>query len=295
MRIGLAGLGKMGGAIAARLIEVGHDVTVWNRSPDKAKPLQDAGAKLAATPAALASAVEVVMTILTDAKAIDQVYHGPDGLLSGDVKGKLVIEMSTVLRATQVALAEKVRAKGAAYVECPVGGTVGPARQGSLLGIMGAEPADAERARPILEKLCRRVEHVGPVGNGATVKLAVNLPLMVSWQAYGEAFALVRDVGFDPKRLIGLFTDTSGTTNALKARAEPLVAMLSGDHSGPVTFAIENAVKDLHTMLAEGKARGVELPLVERTLTCFDEANKKGWSQRDGSAVAAYWAARGKA
>src|SRR5438128_1935681 len=119
MHIGVAGIGKMGAAIAQRLMEVGHQVSVWNRSAAKTKPLADAGASVAATPAELAKNVEAIITILTDAAAIDAVYDG--GLLSGDVRGKLFIEMSTVQPNTPVALAEKVRAKGAAFVECPVG------------------------------------------------------------------------------------------------------------------------------------------------------------------------------
>ena len=96
MQIGVAGLGAMGGNVAARLMEVGHQVTVWNRTPEKTKPLAEAGAKLAASPAAVARASEAVITMLTDGAAIDAVYNGPNGLLSGDVKGKLFIEMSTV-------------------------------------------------------------------------------------------------------------------------------------------------------------------------------------------------------
>ena len=143
----LPGLGAMGGNVAARLMEVGHQVTVWNRTPDKTKPLADAGAKVAATPAEVAAASEAVITMLTDGAAIDAVYNGPNGLLSGDVKGKLFIEMSTVAPKVETDLAPKVRAKGAALVECPVGGSTAPARKGQLLGLMGAEPADAARAQ----------------------------------------------------------------------------------------------------------------------------------------------------
>jgi 3-hydroxyisobutyrate dehydrogenase len=180
MRVGVAGLGVMGAAVAARLMEVGHEVTVWNRSPEKTKPLAAAGAKVASTPTELASAVEATITMLTDGAAIDAVYNGPKGLLAGDVKGKLFIEMSTVSPKVPTGLAPKVRAKGAAFVECPVGGSNAPARQGKLLGLMGAEPADAERAKPILNQLCRRLEHCGPVGTGSSMKLAINLPLMVA-------------------------------------------------------------------------------------------------------------------
>ncbi|MFY9686711.1 MAG: NAD(P)-binding domain-containing protein, partial [Pseudolabrys sp.] len=154
MRVGVAGLGVMGAAVAARLMEVGHEVTVWNRTADKTTPLSDAGAKVASTPAQLASAVEATVTMLTDAAAIDAVYSGSNGLLSGDVKGKLLIEMSTVPPKVPLALAPKVRAQGAAFVECPVGGSTAPARQGKLLGLMGADPADAERAKSLLNQLC---------------------------------------------------------------------------------------------------------------------------------------------
>jgi 3-hydroxyisobutyrate dehydrogenase len=292
MKVGIAGLGRMGAAIAARLMEVGHQLTVWNRSPDKAKALADAGAKVAATPAGLARAAEVVITILTDAAAIDAVYGGPSGLLGGDVNGKLFIEMSTVQPETEIALAAKVKAKGAAFVECPVGGTTGPARQGKLIGLMGGEPADAARARPILEQLCRRVEHCGGVGNGATMKLAINLPLMIYWQAFGEALALARPLGIDPNQLMDLFADTSGGTNVLKARGSVIATMLKGGDAGPVTFDIDSGRKDLHTMLAEAERRGISMPLIERTLACFDEASRNGWGARDASSLPVYWSGK---
>ena len=294
MHVGIAGLGLMGAAIAQRLIEVGHRVTVWNRTPGKAKPLVDAGAHVAATPAELANAAEAILTILTDAAAIEAVYGGPVGLLAGAVNEKLFIEMSTVRPATAVALAAKVRTTGAAFVECPVGGTVGPARAGQLVGLMGAEPADAARARPLLEQLCRRIDHCGPVGAGATVKLAINLPLMISWQAFGEAFALCRDLGIEPARLLGLFTDISATTNALKARAPMVVAMMNGGDPGGVTFTVDSGAKDLRTMVAEGRARGLELPLTERALACFEEASRSGWAAGDAAALAVYWSKRTK-
>ncbi len=294
MHIGVAGLGAMGAPIAARLLEVGHQVTVWNRTPAKTKPLAEAGAKVAKTPAELAGAVEAVITILTDGAAIDAVYSGPSGLLSGDVKGKLFIEMSTVPPKVETDLAAKVRAKGAALVGCPVGGSIAPARQGKLLGLMGAEPADAARAKPILDQLCRRLEHCGPVGTGASMKLAINLPLMIAWQAYGEAFAIARDVGWDAKRLLDLFVDTNGANPALKNRAEMIVTMFEGRDPGPTTFSIANACKDLRTMIDTGVGKGVDMPAAKATLAAFEEANKNGFGGGDGSRQSVYWAQRKK-
>jgi 3-hydroxyisobutyrate dehydrogenase len=294
MRVGVAGLGVMGAAVAARLMEVGHEVTVWNRTADKTKALADTGAKVASTPAQLASAVEATITMLTDAAAIDAVYNGPSGLLAGDVKDKLLIEMSTVPPKVPVALAPKVRAKGALFVECPVGGSTAPARQGKLLGLMGAEPADAERAKPLLNQLCRRLEYCGPVGTGASMKLAINLPLMVAWQAYGEAFAIARAAGWEPKRLLDLFVDTNGANPALKNRAEMIVTMLEGRDPGPTTFSIANGVKDLRTMVETGEANGADMRVTKATLTGFEDATKNGFGGGDGSRMSVYWATRKK-
>jgi len=294
MHIGVAGLGAMGGAIAARLLEVGHQVTVWNRTAAKTGPLADAGAHVAADPSAVAAASEAMITILTDGAAIDAVYHGPSGLLSGNVKGKLFIEMSTVPPKVEIALGLKVRVVGGEFVECPVGGSTAPARQGKLLGLMGGEPAAAGRARPILDQLCRKVEHCGPVGAGSSMKLAINLPLMVAWQAYGEAFAIARDVGWEPKRLLDLFVESNGANNGLKMRADMIVAMMENRDPGPTTFSIANAVKDLRTMVDAGAAKSADMPATKAALAAFEEANKKGFGGGDGSRQSVYWSSRAK-
>ena len=294
MKVGVAGLGAMGSALAARLMEVGHEVFVWNRSAEKAKPLQDAGAKVAATPAALAASCEAVLTILTDGAAIEQVYNGPNGLLSGDVKGKLLIEMSTVAPKVETDLAPKARAKGASFVECPVGGSTTPARKGQLLGLMGAEDADAERARPLLEQLCRKVEHCGKVGAGSAMKLAINLPLMVAWQAYGEAFAIARSVGWDAKRLVDLFNESNGGNKALNSRAEMIAKLLDGQDPGATTFSIANGVKDLRTMVTAGEALGAEMLATKAALAGFEEAVRSGEGGSDGAAMTAFWSSRKK-
>ena len=171
LKIGIAGIGRMGAAIATRLATRGHTLTVWNRTPGKTRALAASGVSVAGSAGELASASDMIITTLTDAAAIDATYHAREGLLSGDVGGKLFIEMSTVRPEVEKALAAKVATRGAALIECPVGGTVGPAKEGKLFGFVGGAVSDVERARPLLDELCRRVEHVGPVGAGASVKL----------------------------------------------------------------------------------------------------------------------------
>ena len=288
MQIGIAGLGRMGAAVAARLMEVGHTVTVWNRTPDKAKPLTDAGAKQADTPEDLAQHSDVIITMLADADAIERVYNGKHGLLAGDAHDRLFIEMSTVRPEIEIALAKAVRASGGRFVECPVGGTTGPARQGKLFGFMGAEPGDAELAKPILDQLCRRLEHVGPVGNGALAKFTINMPLMIYYQALGEALSMARGMGLEPERLMDILADTSGAPTMMKARAPTVAKMMKGEDT-PVTFDLAGCIKDLQSMRAEGQARGLSLPLVERTLACMDESAAKGLGGKEAAMHAVYW------
>jgi 3-hydroxyisobutyrate dehydrogenase len=292
MHIGIAGIGNMGSTIGARLMELGHTLTVWNRTVDKTKPLAEAGAGVAKTPAELTTAVEVVISLLIDASAIEAVYHGPQGLLAGDARGKLFIEMSTVTPETQVALAEKVRAKSAALVECPVSGSLIPARAGKLLGLMGAEPADAERARPLLEQMCRRVMHAGPVGTGSLLKLAVNLPLMVYWQALGEQLSMLKTLTTDPAELLDFLAETSGAATVLKQRMPGIVAKLKQVPSSQRTFSLDGGIKDVKQMLAEGQKRGHDLPLLRQTLVCYEEAHRHVGGKEEVSNVSVYWANR---
>ena len=284
MKVGVAGIGRMGAAIAERLLKHGHEVTVWNRTRAKAEALAVHGAKVVDTPAQLASAVDVILTILTDAQAIAATFDGPDGLLAGAIKGKLFVEMSTVRPETERALAERVRAKGAALIDCPVGGTTGPARDGKLLAFVGGDAADLARVQPVLEQLCRRIEHVGPVGSGASLKLAINLPLLVYWQAVGEALALCQPLGLEPARLVSIFADTSGGPNVLKTRGGMLADAMQGKPPASTTFNIDSIRKDMATMIEEARALGYdELPVTARALECFDEVSRIGLG--DGDAV----------
>lgn len=285
MKIGIAGTGRMGAAIGLRLLAQGYAVTVWNRSIDKTVPLESAGAKVALSPAQLSARCDAVLSILTDAAAIQSTYIGENGLLSSDVRGKLFVEMSTVRPEVQERLSACIREKGAAHIDCPVGGTVGPARDGKLFGFVGGDDADVARAMPVLEKLCRRIEHVGPLGSGARMKLAINLPLLVYWQALGEALLLIKPLGLDPKRVMDILTDTSGGPNVLKVRAGSVADALNGQEVAPVTFDVDSIRKDLRTMIEEARAMGCRLPVAERALECFDEAARDGLGGKDAAAL----------
>jgi 3-hydroxyisobutyrate dehydrogenase len=292
LKLGVVGIGRMGAAIAGRLLGLGHEVTVWNRSADKARALAAAGAKVASTPAELAAQAEFIISILSNAEAVEQAYAGAGGLLSGNVAGKLFIEMSTVRPETERALAQKVKAKGAALIECPVGGTVGPAKDGKLFGFVGGDAADVARAKSLLDQMCRRVEHVGPIGAGASMKLAINLPLLVFWQSFGEALSLCEPLGLDPARLVDIFADTSGGPNVLKGRGPMIVAALQGKDTGPITFDVDLIRKDLRTMIEEAASRGMTLPVAASALQSFDEAAQEGLNASDAVTLPVRWMKR---
>ena len=289
MKIGIAGTGRMGTAIGERLIGLGHELAVWNRTAEKTRSLAAAGAKVAASPSQLASSSETIITILTDAAAIDAAYRGGNGLLSSDVSGKLFIEMSTVRPGTERALAADIRNRGAVMVECPVGGTIGPARDGKLFGFVGGDAIDVARAKPLLEKMCRRIEHVGPVGAGASMKLAINLPLLVFWQAFGEALALCRPLELDAARLVDIFTDTSGGPSVLKNRGPALAAAIQGRAVGPITVDVDAMRKDLRTMVEEAESLGTSLPVTARALECYDDASRAGLGRADITGIPVRW------
>jgi 3-hydroxyisobutyrate dehydrogenase len=295
MKISIIGTGRMGSAMALRLIDQGHSLTVWNRNPSKAEALVKAGASLAATPAQAALASEATLSVLTDAKAIAAAYEGEHGVLSADINGKLFIDMSTVRPETQIELAKKIHSSNAHFVECPVGGTVAPARDGKLLGLAGASKQDFELAHPILQQLCRRVEHVGAVGAGASIKLAINLPLLVYWQALGEALALAAPAGLSPDKVMDILADTSGAPSIIKMKAPAVVAALEGKSAGHAHFNIDSIRKDLRTMIEEANGLGYKLPTAQAALGAFDQASVGGLGDNDGTELAAWWIKNSKA
>jgi 3-hydroxyisobutyrate dehydrogenase len=294
MKIGVCGTGRMGSSIAQRLISVGHEVGVWNRNPAKTKPLVDAGARLFASPAELAGGCDIVVVMLLNDAASEAVYRGPNGILKSNLTGKLVIDMSTVRPDTMISIGSSVASQGAAFVECPVGGSTGPAKEGKLFGLVGGAQADVERAMPVLEQLCRRIEHVGPLGSGATLKLAVNLPLLVYWQALGEALTICKPLNLPADRLIDILSDTAGTPTAMKGRGAVIAKALGGAPLGETAFGISAAKKDLATAVQFARSIHAELPVAASALACFEEAEAAGLGDADATTVSVRWTQRPK-
>ena len=292
MKIGVCGIGRMGSAIAQRLMSVGHEVGIWNRNSAKTKPLTDAGAKLFASPAELVEGCEVTIVMLLNDAATEAVYRGSNGILQSRLAGKLVIDMSTVRPDTMKSNGAAVLQQGAAFVECPVGGSTGPAKEGKLFGLVGGAKPDVIRAMPVLEQLCRRIEHVGELGSGATMKLAVNLPLLVYWQALGEALTICKPLNLPADQLIDILSDTAGTPTAMKGRGAAIARVLGGAPLGETAFGLSAAKKDLATAVQFGASIRVELPVTASALACFEAAEAAGLGDADATAVSTRWIQR---
>ena len=293
MHVGIAGIGKMGAAIGSRLLSLGHPVTVWNRTAERAQPLLDAGARWAESPKALAESVDVVITLLTNEAALDDVYGTASGVLAGQVQNKMFIDMSTVRPAKPQEMAQRAEAVKARFLECPVGGSVGPAKEGKLLGFVGGQAQDLQKVQDLLGVICRRVEHVGPHGAGATMKLAVNLPLMVYWQTLGEALSLVEPLGLDPQRVIDILSDSSGGPNMLKVRGGMIAQTLSQKKSDQITVNVATMRKDMQAMLDQGQATHKSLPLTALALQKFESAAQSGLDGKDCSELLVWWLSQG--
>jgi 3-hydroxyisobutyrate dehydrogenase len=277
--IGIAGTGRMGTAFARRLIETGHSVKVWNRSPERMAAAVAAGAM--ATDIAGLAGCDMVLLSLTDAAASGAVLGQ---LAAASINGRLVIEMSTLLPEGADALAATATAAGADFLHCPVGGTVAPALKGQLLGLAGGSATAFDRARPVLADLCRRVEHLGTPGAAARMKLAVNLPLAVYWQTLGESLALLRGAGVPHDLAISLMADSSAGPTVLKNRAQVVVDTLNGSDQ-PGTFDIAGLMKDLRLALDLAAAEGTVLPVAAAAEPRYRAALDAGLGGCDGASL----------
>ncbi len=280
VKTGFLGLGKMGAPMAHRLLEAGYPLTVWNRSAAKAEDLAAHGAEVASDPAGVAETTEIVITMLSDDATAREVFSGPNGLLSVPATGKLFIDMSTLRPETARDLAGLCELHGARFMDAPVSGTVGPAREGRLMALVGGDETDLERARPVLEVLTRRIVHIGPVGQGSLMKLVINLPLAVYWQSLAEGAAMGHAGGLD----LGLMLDVLKDSGASLAAFPKKIPELLGE-SDAVVFDVDTLHKDVASILATGREHDVSMPVTNALLPVCQSAREAGLGSADAVAL----------
>lgn len=285
MRISFCGLGQMGGPMAARLVDAGHDVTVWNRTPARTEPLVARGAVAAATPAEAAAGTEVAVTMLADPASLQEVVSGPRGLGHALGEGSVLVDMSTVGPAAVFAMMSHLRA-GVDVLDAPVLGSVPQATDGSLAIFVGGDPEVVERCRPVLAAMGRPV-HLGPLGAGAAMKLVANSTLGALMCALAEALALADALGLAEADVLEVLSQSPiGPTTRSKR------ALVEGGEYRPPNFKLALAAKDLSLVVEAATEAGVDLRLAPAARSWFEQSKSAGLGDLDYSAVVAQ--ARGR-
>jgi 3-hydroxyisobutyrate dehydrogenase len=280
LTVGVAGLGRMGRAIAERLLECGVRVTVWNRSADSVAPLVAQGASSAPSAAALATACDIVLTSLLNDAAIDTVYNGPSGLLTAPVAGKLFVDTSTISPETAVRIGNAASQAGASFVDSPVLGTVVPARTGRLIAMAGGTAEAVAKARAVLSHIAQTVHHTGPAGSGAAMKLAVNIPMTAYWAAMTDSFAVAHACQLDVQQLVGIISNSPAALAQL-----PLKLPILLGKSDQVGFNIDGVLKDCAVIEGLAAARNISLPTLAGARATFAAVAAGGWGTRDVAAA----------
>jgi 3-hydroxyisobutyrate dehydrogenase-like beta-hydroxyacid dehydrogenase len=274
--LGYCGLGTMGSAICRRLLDAGHALTVWNRTPEKAKPLLEAGARWADSPREVARRGEIVFTMVTNTDAVKAVTEGPDGILAGLGAGKVYADMSTASPANTCALAEQVRGVGADMLDAPVSGTSVTVEQGKASLMVGGDRDVFERARPVLEAIAPKVFHVGENGAAVTMKIAINLSLAVQMLAFSEGVLLAEKSGIGREEAVEAMLG-SVIASPMVAYRGPLVL----GHPDEVWFDCHMMQKDLNLALELGRELEVPLPTTALTNEFLTAANAMGIGEKD--------------
>jgi 3-hydroxyisobutyrate dehydrogenase len=256
--IAVLGTGRMGAPIARNLLRAGFPVSVWNRTPRRAQDLVDAGARLAASPAVAAGPADVVLTMLSDGDAVADAMSGPEGALSALRPGSVWIQMATVGVDWTDRLAARAWDHRLEFVDAPVSGSDGPARDAQLVVLASGSDTVRERVQPLFDAIGRRTLWVGHTGDGTRLKLVLNNWLASITEAMAETLALTGALGLEPGTLLEAIA--GGPLEAPYAAAKGR-AMLAGEFAPG--FALHLALKDVRLALDAGRDHGLELPLAD--------------------------------
>jgi 3-hydroxyisobutyrate dehydrogenase len=280
--IAVLGTGTMGAPIARNLLAAGFEVSVWNRTAERAAPLAADGARLASSPAEAAEGVDVVLTMLTDGNAVEDAMTGREGALASLQPGSAWIQMATIGDEWTERLATLANEHGLAFVDAPVSGSDGPARDGELVVLASGPDETRARLQPIFDAIGRKTLWLGPAGNGTRLKLVLNDWLASLTEGVAETIALTEALGLDPDLVIEAIDDGAlGSPYAVaKARAALAGKFVPG-------FALRLAFKDVGLALDAARERDLELPITEAIARRWQEAIAEGHADEDVSAVIA--------
>ena len=266
----------MGHAMATNLVKAGHEVTVWNRTPGKMVE----GAGIAPTPAAAVQGAEVVWMCVSDTAAVEKILSGPDGVEQSLAGGMIVADSSTISPSATVKFAERVRARGADYVDAPMTGSKIGAADGTLIFMVGGDEATIDRLNPLFAAMGKKIFRMGETGKGQATKLAMNLQIALIFEGFAEALTLATKLGVDPRQLVSLIEATMVRSGVVEYKA-PFV--LQRDFTP--NFPLRLMHKDILLTLEAAKEARVKLPALETVEEIYEMATEDGHRDLDYAAT----------
>ncbi len=278
--IGFIGTGLMGEPMARRLLEGGYALTLWTRTVEKARPLLKTGANWADSPKSVAQASDVVITMVTDSKASEEVICGKNGVLEGAHPGLILIDMGSIAPDVSRSIAIRAKGKGVPMLDAPVTGNPKVASEGKL-GIMVGGPEETFNAcLPIFAKIGIKIVYVGENSAGTTLKLINNLILGIAIEAVAEAFVLAKKVGIDPQKVIEITSVGGARTGAMETRGPRMARHEFSPH-----FSTNNMYKDLSSVMKLAEEVGVPLPATSISMEMLRAAKAQGKGDLDSCVV----------
>ena len=276
MRVAFLGLGIMGRPMAANLVKAGHEVTVWNRTPGKTVE----GAQSASSPAEAARGAEVVWLCVSDTKAVENVLFGPQGVQESLAQGMTVVDSSTISPSATRNFAERVRTRGAEYLDAPVTGSKAGAESGTLIFIVGGEEAAIEHLKPLFAAMGKQFFRMGETSKGQAAKLVMNLQIALIYEGFSEALTLATKLGVPAETLLPLVQASMVRSGVVDYKA-PFV--MKRDFSP--NFPLRLMHKDLRLALEAAKEARVKLPGLETVEEIYEMATEDGHENLDYAAT----------
>ncbi len=268
--IGFVGLGFMGSRIAERLMDAGFPLHVYDRTPEKAEPLVQKKATPAATLTDLAFHSQVIMSMLTNDEAVEDVYFAPSGIITSLESGKIVLDLSSVRPETSKKVYKAVKEKGGFMLDIPVSGSTPQAESGNLIIYAGGDKEVFEGAQSLFEAIAQKWFYLGESGSGTAMKIIVNDLLGIEMVALSEAITLGEKIGLSKDTLLSVLSQTAVMPAGLQAKLENIK-----NNNFPRAFSTSLMLKDMANVLQEAKAQGVSVPVSEAAEKTFETANAK--------------------
>lgn len=265
MNVGFIGLGSMGGLMARNLLKAGFSVVVHNRTREKERPLVELGATSSETPASLGAEADIVITMVSDTKDVEQVLFGANGLATGLRPGSLVVDMSTISALETQRFAEKLLESEVGIIDAPVSGGTEGAKSAKLTIFVGGSKDDFNRALPVLERLGSTITHFGPIGSGQTAKAVNQIIIASTFLGVAEGIALAKSAGLDPNMAIDAISKGLASSWILENRGPRMI-----DGSYPLGFKLALHRKDLRIALEQAASLALNLPGAQLVATLED-------------------------